>query len=211
MLLVGLGALAAEFLGVAVALIVGAIVMVAAAGIVWLVWGRHGDDPREARVWTGAADPGAHAAEGDVWVQEQSRAPERRSDGPVRVRAGIDEGILMATLGPGGSEVWRRDAALWVYNAGSSRFTVNEAGWLGTDGERLRGRPSRPQPVEPGAPEQEYRVDASEAVTFMDAHGGIDRIYVVLAGDTTPQTFPIDSAWVKTVRETAQKPGVTYS
>ena len=97
------------------------------------------------------------------------------------------------------------EARLLVYNDGLRRFTVNEAGWLGKDGERLVGWPTEPQPVEPGAAEVVWTSGVDAVVEFHEQHGGIVRMYAHLAGNAKPTTAKVRKDWYPSVQEGAAK------
>jgi hypothetical protein len=92
-----------------------------------------------------------------------------------------------------------------VYNDGLRRFTVNEAGWLGKDGERLVGHPTDPHSVEPGAAEVVWTSGVDAVIEFHEQHGGIVRMYASLAGNAKPTTARLRRDWYPSVQEAAAK------
>lgn len=125
----------------------------------------------------------------------------------LRVQSGVHEGLVagFAYEGGGGSTFVNYAAEVRTYNAGRSRFTVNEAGWLAKDGTRELGHPRSVATLEPRSAEDVRRAGVRNVLKLADEHGGVG-MYVQLAGESKLRTYELKSTDLARIREAAARP-----
>jgi hypothetical protein len=137
------------------------------------------------------------------WLLDQ--LPPRRF---LRVRLDVREGKLWAAVayeGGGGKTIKSYEAAIRVSNSGKSRVTVESAGWIAADGEKLKAWGPETT-LEPGGPTHELTKSVDEVLNFGRAHRGIQKAYVHVAGEDDPRIYPVSNEWRTKVLEATGLP-----
>ena len=125
------------------------------------------------------------------------RIPRQR----VALRADTYERVLMSIGGEPDSTVYTRRGVIFVYNGGPGRVTVNGAGWEAKDGTLTEADvPWNDKTLEPGGPELEATGDPAELIRCHEAHGGLVRMFVNLAGDEKPRRRKLPDGWITKLR-----------
>lgn len=141
------------------------------------------------------------------WLLDQ--LPPRRY---LRVRLDVREGKLLGAVayhGGGGKTFTSHEAAIRVSNSGKSRVTVEGAGWIAADGEKLKAWGPETT-VEPGDPTLDLTTSVDEVLKFGRAHRGIQKVYVQVAGEDEFRLYPVSNEWRTKVREAAALPKEEY-
>jgi len=137
------------------------------------------------------------------WLLDQ--LPPRRY---LRIRLDVREGKLWAAVayeGGGGKTIKSYEVAIRVSNAGKSRVTVEGAGWIAADGEKLKAWGPETT-LEPGGPTHDLTKSVDEVLKFGRAHRGVQKVYVQVAGEDEPRIYPVSNEWRTKVREVAALP-----
>lgn len=141
------------------------------------------------------------------WVLDQ--LPPRRY---LRVRHDVREGKVWAAVayqGGGGKTFTSYEAAIRVNNSGKTRVTVEGAGWIAADGEKLEAWGPETT-LEPGGPTHDLTNSVDEVLKFGRAHRGIQKAYVRVAGEDEPRIYPVSNEWRTKVRDAAALPKEEY-
>lgn len=140
------------------------------------------------------------------WLLDQ--LPPRRY---LRVRLDIREGKLWAAVAyqGGGKTFTSYEAAIRVSNSGKTRVTVEGAGWIAADGEKLKAWGPEPT-LEPGGPTHDLTTSVDEVLKCGRAHRAIQKAYVQIAGEDEPRIYPVSNEWRTKVREAAALPKEEY-
>lgn len=120
---------------------------------------------------------------------------ERRIDVLTARQARPSRGQLWAAVayqGGGGKAFTSYEAAIRVSNSGKTRVTVEGAGWIAADGEKLKAWGPETT-LEPGGPTHDLTTSVDEVLKCGRAHRGIQKAYVQIAGEDEPGMYPVSN------------------
>jgi hypothetical protein len=92
-----------------------------------------------------------------------------------------------------------------IHNGGPSRVTINGAGWEAKDGTTVEAHLPRASTLDPGDPELTATGDPTKLVDAGEAHGGLVRMYVEVAGEAKRRNSNLPAEWITKVRVLAGK------
>lgn len=125
--------------------------------------------------------------------ESEESAHGQATSGRIVIRAGTERKFLGGTVG--GPWFYSCSGAIRVYNGGPQRVTVNEGWWLAKDGIRVEAYVPRQATLTPGDPELLLTADRDDLVRAHEAHGGLVKMAVLLAGDDGPHEEKVPAGW----------------